>query len=189
MESIEMIISRHSVSNYNPEIVSKVLLEQIVEAARFAPSWGNTQIARYNFVQDEEIIKKLSESCVNGFVYNTKVLKFAKNVLVLSYVKGKSGQFEKEKAEAMGLNEGYVSGKGDSWEEFDAGIMAHSFCLAAHAMGVGTCIMGVINSAEIAKAINLPENEAVAALITFGHPDETPRETPRNNVEDIVRFV
>ncbi len=189
MEAIEMIKSRHSVRKYKPETVSKELLEKIVETARFAPSWGNTQIARYNFVQDEEIIKKLGESCVNGFIYNTKVLKFAKNVLVLSYVKGKSGQFDKEKAEAMGLNEGYVSDKGASWEEFDAGIAAQTFCLAAHAMGVGTCIMGIINSAEIAKAINLPDGETVAALITFGHPAETPRETPRFNVEDTVRFL
>ncbi|OOB78211.1 MAG: nitroreductase [Epulopiscium sp. Nele67-Bin001] len=185
-----MLKERRSVRKYKDEIVPKEVMDKVMDSARYAPSWGNTQVARYTLVTDPDIIKALAERCVKKFVYNVKVLENAKNVAVLSYVQGKSGAFEADKAKAMGLgNGGYVTDKGSDWEIFDAGIACQTFCLAAHEQGVGTCVMGVIDSDNIAEAIALPNGETVAALIPYGYPAEEPKPTPRLSVEQITRYI
>ncbi|WP_294348600.1 nitroreductase family protein [uncultured Clostridium sp.] len=180
MDAITMIKDRRSVRKFKDEKVDREVIREIVDIAKWAPSWVNYQIARYTIVDDESIIKELANEGVNGFVYNIDTLKNAKGVAVLSYVKGKSGTYDKK----------YITTKGESWEVFDAGIACQTFCLAAHAKGVGTCIMGVIDEKSIAKIVNLPEEETVAALIVYGYEEGKHAEpTKRKSVDEIMRFV
>ena len=46
MEALECIKTRRSVRKFTEQPVDRALLEQIVAAAAYAPSWKNTQIAR-----------------------------------------------------------------------------------------------------------------------------------------------
>ncbi len=176
-----MIKERRSVRRYSDKVVSHELLQEIIEVSRWAPSWVNFQVARYTIVDDAEMIQNIADNAVRGFTYNTKTLSRAKGLVVLSYVVGKSGKKEEMDSEFENTN---------VWEMFDAGIACQTFCLAAHAKGVGTCIMGVVNQEEIAKIISLPENERVAAVITYGFEDgEHAKPTPRKAVEDIMRIA
>jgi nitroreductase len=179
MEAIKNITGRRSVRKYKDQKVDRELMKEIVELAKWAPSWANMQIARYTLVDDAAVIKRLSTEGVNDFVYNIKTLKEAKGVAVLSFVKGKSGKYE----------DNYATSKEDYWEVFDAGIACQTFCLAANSKGIGTCIMGIINDDAISKIINLPEEETVAALIVYGHLNHEPRVTPRKDLDEILRFV
>lgn len=180
MDAITAIKERRSVRKFKNEKVDREIMKEIVDISRWAPSWVNYQIARYTLIDNEEIIKELANEGVNGFVYNIDTLKNAKGVAVLSFVKGKSGTYDKK----------YVTSKGSTWEVFDAGIACQTFCLAAHAKGVGTCIMGVIDENSIAKIVNLPEEETVAALIVYGYEDEEHvAVSKRKNVEEIMRFA
>jgi len=180
MDAITMIKERRSIRKFKNEKVDRETMKEIISISRWAPSWGNFQIARYTLVDDEEIIKQLATEGVNGFVYNVETLRNAKGVAVLSFVKGKSGKLEGDE---------YATSKANAWEVFDAGIACQTFCLAAHAKGVGTVIMGVIDDNSISKIVGLPEGETVAALIIYGYPDEKPAATPRKDVEEIMRFV
>ena len=180
MDAISMIKERRSVRKFKNEKVDRETMTEIVEVSRWAPSWGNFQVARYTLVDDPVTIKRLSEEGVNEFVYNVNTLKEAKGVAVLSFVKGKSGKLDED---------AYVTSKASTWEVFDAGIACQTFCLAAHEKGVGTVVMGVIDDASISLIAGLPEEETVAALIVYGYPDEQPAATPRKPVEEIVRFI
>ncbi len=182
MDAVKLLIERRSVRKYKPEIVDKAIMRDIAEVAKFAPSWANLQIARYTFITDENIIASIAKEGVNGFSYNVKTLNYAKNVAILSYVKGKSGKLHDEQA-------GYATSKGQGWEMFDAGIACQTFCLAAHEKGVGTCIFGIIDDEAIAKIIDLPDDETVAAVITYGYPIEEREAPPRLDVDEIVRFI
>lgn len=181
MDSIEMLKGRRSIRKYKNKVVPKETLKEIVEIARFAPSWANFQIARYNFISDEKTIARISESGVNGFVYNQNTLKNTKNLLVLSFIKGRSGKLGAGKAL-------YSTTKSNQWEMFDCGIACQTFCLAAHEKGIGSCIFGVFDSKAIAEIINLPKNEAVGAVITLGYPDEIVTAPKRKEVDEIARF-
>ncbi len=180
MEAIEMLKNRRSIRKYTDEIVSNEVLESIVEVAKFAPSWANSQTARYTFVTDENIIKKIKDDGVKGFAYNMQTLEHTKQVAVLSYVKGKSGKLKGDE---------YATNKGSEWEMFDAGIACQTFCLAAFEKGVGTCIFGVIDDQVIAKLINLPKEETVAAIITYGYINENGKNPIRHETKDIMRII
>lgn len=193
MDAIEMIKERRSIREFKDEKVDRELMREIVDISKWAPSWTNLQIARYTLIDNEDIIKKLATNGVNGFVYNIQTLKNAKGVAVLSFVKGKSGKLDSaiygENASNVDRNDDYATSKANAWEAFDAGIACQTFCLAAHAKGVGTCIMGVINEKSIAEIINLPEDETVAALIVYGYEKEHPAPNKRKDVDEILRFV
>jgi nitroreductase len=180
MDAITMIKERRSVRKFKDEKVDREVMKEIVDIARWAPSWVKYQIARYTLIDNEEIIQKLANDGVKGFVYNMDTLKNAKGVAVLSFVKGKSG-----KSEQYGIE----SSKNNTWEVFDAGIAGQTFCLAAHAKGIGTCIMGVINEDSITKIINLPQEETVAALIVYGYPEGEVAPSQRKSAEEIMRFI
>jgi len=180
MEAIQMIKERRSVRKYKDMKVDRETMKEIVDIAKWAPSWGNFQVARYTLVDDPALITRIGTEGVNGFVYNVDTLKNAKGVAVLSFVKGKSGKLDKDE---------YVTSKDSAWEVFDAGIACQTFCLAAHAKGVGTVVMGVIDDASISEIVGLPEEETVAALVVYGYPDETPAATPRLETEALMRFA
>lgn len=182
MDAIEMIKERRSVRKFKDQVVDREIMKEIIEISRWAPSWANFQIARYTLVDSPDTITKLATDGVKGFVYNVNTLKNAKGVAVLSFVKGKSGKLDLEKDE-------YATSKTNVWEVFDAGIACQTFCLAAHAKGIGTCIFGVIDDDSIAEIIGLPEEETVAALIVYGYGEEHPAPTPRKKVDEIARFV
>ena len=181
MDAIAMIKERRSVRKYQNEKVDRKTMEEIVEIARWAPSWANFQIAQYTMVDDAETIAKLTTEGVQGFSYNINTLKNAHGVAVLSFVRGKSGKLDQYGD--------FDSSNAHLWEAFDAGIACQTFCLAAHAKGVGTCIFGVIDDDAIAGIVGLPEEETVAALIVYGYEDGHPEPTQRKAVEEILRFV
>ena len=64
METIQAIRSRRSIRKYQPKPVPHEVIEQIVADAAYAPSWKNTQIARYVLVEDRTTIDKMAEEMV-----------------------------------------------------------------------------------------------------------------------------
>ncbi len=182
MNAVELLTTRRSVRKYTDKEVTNEVLKEIVDIAKFSPTWANTQTARYTFITKDEMLKEMSEKGVKGFVYNKKTIENAKGIAVLSYVTGKSGKLDDKVSE-------FNAEDATKWEVFDAGIACQTFCLAAYEKGVGTCIFGIIDDVEIAKIINLPENEKVAAIITYGYFDELPKPTPRLDTEDYMRVL
>ena len=180
MEAVDLIKGRRSVRKYKDEVVDRALMEEIIEMTRFAPSWTNSQTARWTLVDDASVIEKFATEGVKGFVYNMDTLKNAKGVAVLSFVKGKSGKLDKYEIEGENTAK---------WEVFDAGIACQTFCLSAYAKGVATCIFGVIDEETSAKLVGLPAEESVAALIVYGYGDDEPKAPRRKEVSDLLRFV
>ncbi len=180
MELIQGIKERRSIRRFRAEKVTAEDLKKIVEAAAFAPSWKNTQIARYNVIGNKEIIEKIANEGVLGFEYNTKTMSHAPQLVVVSYVNGRSG-YERDGS--------FTTPKGQEWQMFDAGIAAQTFCLAAHAYGVGSCIMGIFDDKIVGGLIGLPKGENVAAVIAIGYPDETPEAPKRKGVDQLLRIV
>ena len=180
MNTTDCIKTRRSIRNYKTEQIPQGVIQEVVETARFAPSWKNTQIARYYVVQSPELKQKIAESCVMGFTYNTGTLTKAPALVVLAYVEKRSG-FERDGS--------CTTSKGSDWEMFDAGIAAQTFCLAAKEKGLGTCIMGIFDDAAVAEAIHLPEGQKVGALIAVGYAAEEPAAPARKEVEQLVQFL
>ncbi len=180
MELMTGIKSRRSIRKFTDEKVSREVMQEVIDAARFAPSWKNTQIARYTVIENEELKATLANECMSGFEFNTKTLNRAAAVVVVSYVTKRCG-YERDGS--------FSTTKGDRWEMFDAGIATQTFCLAAHEKGLGTCIMGIFDEDKVAEAIQLDENQKVGAVIAIGYPAIEVDAPPRKEVEVLVKYL
>ena len=179
MEALECIKTRRSIRKFTEQPVTEDEVRQVVEAAAFAPSWKNTQIARYVLVEDRTTIDKMAEEMVLDFKLNEKTLKNCPAVMVLTYVTGRSG-YERDASFSTPTEAGF--------EMFDAGIAAQTFCLAAWGRGVGTVITGYFDEEKITRLLNLPENQKVGCVIGLGYPDEEPAAPKRKSVEDLLTY-
>lgn len=182
MDLITAIKGRRSVRSFQDKRIPHELIEEIIETARFAPSWKNTQTARYIVVEDKDKLAALASSeCTFGFSYNIKTLANAAAVIILTSVEGRSG-FEKDGS--------FSTPKGDRWQTFDAGIAAQTFCLAAYEKGLGSVILGYFDEAEIRKVIQIPEGQQIAALIPIGYmPEGEQTAPPRKETAELLTFI
>ncbi len=180
METIKCIRERRSIRNFKEDKIDKKIIDEVIEAAAFAPSWKNTQIARYIVIQDRNLIDKIADECVLDFSYNTDTLKKAPILVIENVVMGKSG-FEKDGS--------YSTPKEDRWESFDAGIAAQTFCLAAHDKGLGTVIMGVFDEYKVAEVVEIPENQKIVAFIAMGYPEDKVAAPKRKVKDEIVTYI
>lgn len=176
MNTIECIKSRRSVRSFTDQKVSHSILNQIVEAASFSPSWKNTQISRYIIVEDENLKQKIMEQTND---HNRNIIAGAKSLVVVTFIKNRCG-FERDGS--------YTTKRKNEWQMFDVGIATQTFCLAAHELGVGSVILGIFDHEEIAKILELPEDREVAALVAIGYETEHPNAPKRKTVEELVEY-
>ena len=180
MNAVDCIKTRRSIRNYKEDQIPQEVIREVVDLARFAPSWKNTQIARYYVVQSSELKQNIAENCMMDFAFNTKTLTKAPALVVVAYVEKRSG-YERDGS--------FTTSKEDRWEMFDTGIATQTFCLAAAEKGLGTCIMGIFDEAKIAEVISLPEGQKVGAVVAIGYPAEEPAAPARKEVEQLVQFL
>lgn len=182
MDLVAGIKERRSIRRFQEKAVPRELIEEVVEVARFAPSWKNTQTARYIVIDDKEKIAALAnEKCTFGFDFNIKTIAKAPAVVLLTIVEGRSG-FEKDGT--------FSTPKGDRWQTFDAGIAAQTFCLAAYEKGLGSVILGYFDDDEIKKVVEIPEGQQVGAIIPIGFlPEKETAAPPRKEVGELLTFI
>lgn len=177
MELFACIESRYSVRKFTDEAVSQADLHRIVDSARHSPSWKNSQTAHYIAVSDPALKTAIAEECCTAYANNAKIINGAPTLVIVTTQKGICG---------FNADGTPTTSKGDGWEMFDAGIATQTFCLAAHAIGLGSVVLGIFEEDKVCKLLNLPQNVGVAALIPLGHPATQPRLTPRLEVAEIL---
>ena len=178
MDIIKCIQSRRSVRKFTDEPIPWETIEAIVKAASYSPTWKNSQTIRYSITDNPELIENLAANGVFGLEHNAGIIRRCKALAIQSVVKGICG---------YNSDGSFTTNKGDSWEMYDAGISAQTFCLAAHSYGVGSVIMGIYDENAVASIIKLPDGERVTALIALGYPAAPSNMPPRKDVDEILR--
>lgn len=177
MEALECIRGRRSVRRFSDAPVTREEIEHIVDTARFAPTWKNSQTVRYVAVLDPVLKGRIAAEGMMGFERNAQIIDGAPALVLLVTLDGVSG-YDKDGAPS--------TSKGSHWQSFDAGLSAEAFCLAAHEAGLGTVIMGIFDNDEVCRLAALPEGRSVSALIALGRPAETPPARPRKSAEELL---
>lgn len=180
METIKCIKERRSIRKFKDKKVPHEVINEIIDAAAYAPSWKNTQVTRYIVTENRDKMNQIADGCVLGFEYNIDTIRKAPALVVVTMIEGRSG-IEKDGSA--------TTSKGADWGVFDTGIAAQTFCLAAHDKCIGTVIMGIFDEDKVSEVIPVPENQKVAALIAVGYPDEEPKAPRRKAVEDLVTYI
>jgi len=187
MELFEAIKNRRSIRKYKANPVDDKKINMILEAGRWAPSWGNTQCWRFVVVRDVKVKAALADSLIPLQLPDKTIpnpgaaaINTVPVVIVVCAEMGKSG------CKPMGGGEGgYVTDKGD-WFMYDTALATQNMVLAAHSLGLGTVIMGLFNAAKAEKVINVPKGYRIVTLFPVGVPDQEGKAPPRKELSEIV---
>jgi len=182
MEALEAINKRRSIRKFKSTSVEDEKVELVMEAARQAPSWANTQCWRFVVVRDAEMRNRLADTGfgAGGSRPNvaTEAMRVAPVAIVACAELGKAGCGVKEPREP-------VTDKGD-WFMFDTALAMQNMVLAATALGLGTVYIGAFDSVEAEKILGVPEGYKVVSMTPLGYPDEDPKPRPRKELDEIV---
>jgi len=176
MEVLEAIETRRSIRRYKTTPVDDKTIEIVLEAARWAPSWANTQCWRFILVRDGDIKSELANTLSIGNAA-TDAIKNAPVVIVACA--------ELEKAGYSGGKP--ITNKGD-WYMFDVALAMQNLALAAHSLGLGTVIIGAMDAKKAASILEVPEGFCVVGMTPLGYPDQEGKVRPRKELSEIVFY-
>jgi nitroreductase len=181
MDVIQAIKERRSVRKYRPDPIPEEVLKTVLEAARWAPSWSNTQCTRYVVVKDSDTKAKVAEALLwhspTGSNPATEAVRHAPMVVVACAQTGRSGFY---KGEAK-------TDKGD-WFMFDVGIAMENLALAAHSLGLGTVHVGLFDAKKVGEILQVPEGVRVVELTPLGYPEGPTQGPGRKEWNEIVFY-
>ncbi|MFC2005828.1 nitroreductase family protein [Chloroflexota bacterium] len=185
MEVLEAINSRRSIRRYKDTPVDDKTIELVLEAARWAPSWANTQCGRFIVVRDTSVKEELANTLIKvesgeTLIDNpsTKAIRSAPVVVVACAKLGKSGyEFGKP-----------ATDKGDYWYMYDVALAMQNLALAAHSLGLGTVTIGAMAAEKTASILGVPEGFCVVSMTPLGYPEREARPVPRKELSDIVFY-
>ena len=174
MDFKDLIVARRSARGYAAAI-SREDLTQILDQARQAPSWKNSQTARCYVVQTAEAVEAIREGALPSFNQDSSA---GAALIVTTFVRGCAGF-----SNAVADNE-----VGDGWGAYDLGLHDAYLVLAAANLGYDTLIMGLRDADALRARLNIPGNEAVMSVIAVGKRAKEPSPRPRKPLEETVRF-
>ena len=166
MEVLEAIKTRRSIRKYKPAPVDDKSVEIVLEAARWAPSWANTQCWRFIVVRDSGVKNRLADALIAvGDRPNraADAIKSAPVAVVACDELGKSGYYYREPG-------GPATDKGD-WYMFDVALAMQNLTLAAHSLGLGTVHVGAFDAKRVETILGLPEGFCVVEMTPLGYPE------------------
>jgi nitroreductase len=169
----ELIQARRSVRKYQSKAVEAEKLQALIEAVRLAPSASNTQPWKLILVDDPAIKERVARATFSKtFSFN----QFAMEAPVIAVL-------AVEKHSVLTQVVGWL--KERPFYLMDIGIAAAQFCLQATDLGLGTCMLGWFDEAEIKKILKIPRTIRVALVITVGYEAENrqPRAKVRKAAE------
>ena len=184
MEVFDAIKTRRSIRHYKTDPVSEELLQKVLEAARWAPSWANSQCSRYVVVRDKDQRQKLADSLRVGNSAIAALIEAPVAIVVCTEL-GKAGFTGGEKITGRSDWKISLTNKGD-WYMFDAGVAMQNLVLAAHALGLGTVYVGGFNSTDVAETIKLPRGMEVVAMTPLGYPADGGKSPSRKELSELV---
>ncbi len=176
METQEAIESRRSIRHYQATAVDDKTLELVLEAARQAPSWDNTQCCQFIIVRDAGNRNKLADMLPRTNPA-AKAIREAPVVIVACAELGKAGYLGGKPA----------SDKGD-WYMFDVALAMQNLVLAAQSLELGTVYIGWFDEEKTASFLNIPEGYSIVAMTPLGYPDQHPKPRPRKMLAEIVSY-
>lgn len=197
MEFMEVVRNRRSIRKFANTAVPKELIEELLEAARLAPSGTNRQPWRFKVITGEAR-EKVRKACPQAFVTEAPVLMVC-CIELQAFLKENVTRRMRELVEGKAVLEDEV---GEIYRRpmpltvdevkltasafVDLGIAVEHMVLAATNVGLGSCWVRLMEPETVHKALQLPASIVVGALLPVGYPAEEPAMRPRLSREEII---
>jgi nitroreductase len=166
MEFSELIKARYSVRAYKPDPVEEDKLQQVLEAARLAPTASNRQPFRLI------VIRTVGREAELQRIYRREWFTHAPLIICACAIPV----------------EGWVRGDGKSYTDVDVAIAMDHLILAATDLGLGTCWIGAFDPAAAREVLGLPDGVEPIIFTPLGYPAQQPRSKDRKPVSQLVLY-
>lgn len=202
---MEAIQQRRSIRKYVSDDVPEELIQQMLEAARLAPSGGNAQPWRFVVVRDPEVRQEICKIRSNQkFVMEAPVTIVAFGDLDRYRQQARKNKWRQLVEEGIAETLSGDLAKREHWEasgerpdpprdRLVASAISNTFIAIEHlllmavALGLGTCWLGSNDDVRLNQLFGLPENLVSAGIIAVGYPaGKIPPQRPRISMEQMV---
>ena len=155
-EVLKAIEERRSIRGYEDRQLSSEEVQLLVKAALESPSARNAQPWHFSFVQNKQLIDEIDKEILKNAGREGTIFYGAPLVIFIS-------------ADAS-----------NSFASVDSGIATQNLALAAHAMGLGTVILGMPrfafegeNAQKFEAALKFPQGYKFQIALSVGYPTMT----------------
>jgi nitroreductase len=197
---LEMLKARRSIRRFLAREMSRHDIVRLIEAASWAPSNHNRQPWKFIVLEDKGEIAQLAERVGQELSEQLKSLP--------PVVSGYAGDFAHyatffSQAPALivvlhkrptSLSNSLLKGSSRaelvSGEPLSAAMAVQNLLLAAHALGLGSCVLTapLIVQEVILAGLGVNTGYNVTCLVALGYPDEAPAPPRRKSIEQITEF-
>lgn len=171
---IENIMARRSIRKYKNEVVSREVLDQIMECGINAPNGQNKQSWEVRVVDNPQVMAEICNTLNAAYPKMENIASCFRGAPVMVFI---------------------ARDKGYDFSAYDCGLMAENMMLAAQSLGVGSICLGspvrLINDspacAPILERLGFSEGYEFCLCVGLGYPDEAPAAKPRDKGK--VKYV
>ncbi len=198
MEALEGIKTRKSIRGFKRRPIAKAVMKKILQAASNSPSYTNTQpwqVAVVSGKKKDELAQKLLKLVTTRAPTNPDLptpkkwppaleergrQHGARRLSTLGVAR--DDEKAREKLRIMNFEFYgapcavflFIEGSLGEWSIFDAGLFTQNLILAAHSLGVESCLQASVPNyaVEIKKFLGIEESKKLVIAISLGYPDE-----------------
>lgn len=170
---IETIIQRRSIRKYSAEQVADEILEQIVEAGRFAPSGGNNQSSHFMIIQSRDVLAQLKKLVENEFA-KMQILPDTYQSIKSSILQSQKGGYDFIYNAPTFIIMANRRSYGNAMA--DCAVALENMMLAAVSLGVSSCWINQLHWLDDNQTIRqylyqygLQENETICGGLSLGY--------------------
>jgi nitroreductase len=164
----QLINERYSVRLFRTEKVPDVLIRQVIEAGRLAPSACNNQPWTFIVINEPEMLDAIREA------YPREWFKKAPQIIIVCTNHQQSWKRPYD---------------GKDHSDIDAAIATSQMTLMATELGLGTCWVCHFNAEKVKLALQLPPHIEPVVLLPIGYPNNgKPLEKQRKPLDTIIHY-
>jgi nitroreductase len=168
MDYFETVKARRSVRAFLPQPVGEDKIRRIIETVNLAPSAGDLQAYEIVVVKDPKRRRELARDAFGqGFVEEAPVC-----LVFLACPDRSSRKYGRRGSELYCIQ--------------DATIAVAYAQLAGTALGLASTWVGAFDDNAVAKTVGAPEGKRPIAILPIGYAAESPENTPRRTISEIV---
>jgi nitroreductase len=169
MNVLEAINTRQSIRAYQARAIEPEKLEAVLSAANRAASAANLQAYQIYVVRDDARKQALAAAAAGQ-----KFLATAPVVLVFAVDPARSAAEFGPRGEQVYCMQ-------------DVCAAVCNAMLAAVELGLGSCWVDAVDEASAGKTVGLPASQRAAVFLPIGYSAETPPQTTRRALSDLVK--
>lgn len=197
MEFMDVIKKRRSIRNFLPDAVPDEIINDLLEAARLAPSGGNGQGWSFGVIKDPDLKSQLAEAAgEQSWIATAPVI-----IACCAKMEEDKAQLPKDDfglivdnirfgEELVSYMNNYEDRKMANifWCNSTPLIPGEHIALAAVNYGLSSCWIGYLDVVKASEILNLPEDYVCLFLLPIGYTNEELEDVDKKKLEEVVFY-